>query len=201
MKKKILLSFAITLTSAALFFVSCKKSTTPTDNSGNGGANCTNVNIVITESVTNYSACPSVVTGSITVSASGSTGFTYNKNGGAYQSSNVFTGLASGTYTIGVKDANGCTNSKSVVVGEAAGPNFVAVRTIIRNNCGGSSCHLNGGAQRGYNFDNECDIVSSWSKIKSTCVTLQSMPTSGPLSSADQQAITTWVNNGHTYTN
>ena len=193
--KKILIPLFVTLLSASLV-VSCKKSnTTPTTNA------CANTNIIISDSVTSYTGCPNQIMGSITLSASGSTGFTYSKNGGAYQASNVFSNLSAGVYTMSVKDANGCTNTKSITVGETAGPNFINVRTIIRTNCGGSSCHLNGGSQKGYNFDNECSIVSSWLKINSTCVTLQTMPQSAPLSSADRQAITTWVNAGHLYTN
>jgi len=190
--KKILIPLFVTVLSVSIV-LSCKKSATTNA--------CANTNIVISDSVTSYTGCPNQIMGSITLSASGSTGFTYSKNGGAYQASNVFSNLSAGVYTMSVKDANGCTNTKSITVGETAGPNFINVRTIIRSNCGGSSCHLNGGAQRGYNFDNECSIVSYWSKINSTCVTLQSMPTSGPLSSADRQAITTWVNAGHLYTN
>lgn len=196
MKKKLfLLSMVIT----GLIYVnsSCKKSSTPTPTPNP----CTSTNIVITETVTDYTSCPTVVTGSITVTASGSSGYTYNKNGGSYQSSNLFTGLTAGTYTIGVKDANGCTNTKSVTVGETAGVNFKNVRTIIRNNCGGNNCHLNGQSQRGYNFDDECDIVNSWNMINNTTVIQQSMPTSGPLSASDRQAITNWVNAGHGYNN
>jgi large repetitive protein len=54
--------------------------------------------------------CNGGSTGSITVTgAAGGTGaLTYSLNGGAYQASNVFTGLTAGSYTINIKDANGC---------------------------------------------------------------------------------------------
>src|SRR6266404_2979963 len=51
-------------------------------------------------------------TGSITVTASGGTGtLSYSKDGTNFQASNVFSGLAAGSYNITVKDANGCTTT------------------------------------------------------------------------------------------
>jgi hypothetical protein len=163
---------------------------------------CTGITINIVPTVVSVLPCPSTL-GSITVSATGSTGFTYNKNGGAYQASNVFSALAAGNYTIGVKDANGCTNSQVISVGTSVmGPNFTNVKNIIQANCSG--CHLNGGNDGGYNFDNDCSIVTKWSQIKGACVspyTLRRMPPSGGgLSSTLQAQITAWVNAGHRYT-
>jgi hypothetical protein len=57
---------------------------------------------------TNVTGCNSL--GSITATGAGGTSpYEYNINGGAYQLSNVFTGLSAGSYTIGIRDANGCT--------------------------------------------------------------------------------------------
>ncbi len=57
-------------------------------------------------------ACSGVDNGKITVTASGGTGtLEYKLGNGAYQASNMFTGLAAGTYTVTVKDANGCTKT------------------------------------------------------------------------------------------
>ncbi len=54
---------------------------------------------------------------SLTVTAGGGTGaYSYKLNNGSYQSSNVFTGVVAGTYTVTVKDANGCTASKSITI-------------------------------------------------------------------------------------
>lgn len=51
-------------------------------------------------------------TGTITVNASGgATPYEYSINGGAYQTGNVFSGLAQNTYTINVRDAAGCSVS------------------------------------------------------------------------------------------
>src|SRR5205809_917870 len=61
-------------------------------------------------------AC-STGTGSITVTASGGTGaLSYSIDGTNFQASNVFNGLASGSYTITVKDANGCTTTTGATV-------------------------------------------------------------------------------------
>jgi large repetitive protein len=42
--------------------------------------------------------------------------FMYNINNGTYQSGNIFTGLVSGTYIIGVKDAKQCLDTETVVL-------------------------------------------------------------------------------------
>jgi gliding motility-associated-like protein len=62
-------------------------------------------------------SCATATDGQITVTASGGTGtLQYSKNNGTnYQASNVFTGLAAGTYTIKVKDANNCTSATTSV--------------------------------------------------------------------------------------
>lgn len=166
---------------------------------------CTNTNITIISAIVNVVPCSTTANnGKITVTASGSSGYTYNINGGAYQASNIFGNLAAGTYTVGVKDLNGCTKTASAVVGTAArGPLFAEVRTLITNRCGGSSCHMNGGNKAGYNFDNDCSIVTAWSAIRSSCVTSNSMPNPPQplLTAAEKQKITDWINAGHTYGN
>ncbi|HBS87703.1 MAG TPA: hypothetical protein DEA97_14160, partial [Bacteroidales bacterium] len=54
--------------------------------------------------------CFASKTGSLTIVASGGTGsYTYSLNGGAVQSSYLYTGLFSGTYVATVYDSNGCS--------------------------------------------------------------------------------------------
>lgn len=168
---------------------------------------CTNTSIVITAAVVNTTPCTTPANnGSITVTATGSTGFTYNNNGGAYQASNVFSGLNAGNYLIGVKDVNGCTQTKTVTIAVvAAGPLFAQMRTLISTRCSGGGCHMNGASAAGYNFDSDCNIVSKWSQINGACVTytLKKMPISPQaiLTTAEKAVITNWVNAGHKYTN
>jgi len=77
--------------------------------------------------------------GTITATAAGGTGFTYKLNaGGTYQSSNVFTGLASGSYTVFAKEAGGCEASANAVVGSNNSINVSATSTATTN------CQTNG---------------------------------------------------------
>ena len=77
--------------------------------------------------------------GTITASGTGSAPLSYNIDGGAYQASGVFTGLASGTYTITVQDGTGCINTKVVTITNPSGPE-VTVVTVY------TSCNLNNGS-------------------------------------------------------
>jgi hypothetical protein len=135
---------------------------------------CSGVTITVTPTVTNIVPCvtsnsfsTSQNNGSITASAIGGTApYTYSINGGPY-GSGTFNSLAAGSYTINAKDANGCigTVTQSVAV-VSRGPLFSQMRTLITAKCGGSSCHMNGGAQRGYNFDDDCSIVRWKRKLR-----------------------------------
>jgi uncharacterized membrane protein len=130
------------------------------------------------------------------------TTYTYNINNGTYQAGNSFTNLAAGNYTIGVKDANGCTKTTTVTVGNApAGTTFSAVQTLVTNRCSGSGCHTNGSSAAGYNFDTDCNIIKYWDKIQNAAVTKKSMPLypQQPLTAAEMKVITDWVNAGHAY--
>jgi hypothetical protein len=100
----------------------------------------------ISESVVNV-ACNGGNSGSITVNVSGGkSGFLYAKNGGAFQSSNVFGGLNAGNYSIKVRDASGYETTKSVSVSENAALNL-SLNTKSNANCVGEnngSITLNG---------------------------------------------------------
>jgi len=167
---------------------------------------CTNTTITISKTVTASNNCITPGTGSITATASGSTGFTYNINNGAYQANGTFSALTPGTYTIGAKDVNGCTSTSSVTVGiVAAGPTYSLLKPLIQTRCSGSNCHTNGKTQKGYNFDTDCNIVKSWSGIEGSCITgkLGKMPIAPQpnLTAAEKQIIIDWINAGHGYNN
>ena len=67
-------------------------------------------------------------TGSIAIGGvtGGTPAYQYNVNGGTYSTSPPVTGLSSGTYTIGVRDANGCTFNKNVTITVTSGPTAIA---------------------------------------------------------------------------
>jgi SprB repeat len=170
------------------------------------GSACSGVTITVNTAVVNTTPCVTpAANGSITVTAGGSTGFTYNMNGGAYQAGNVFSNVTAGNHLIGVKDANGCTQTKSTTVGVVpSGPLFAAVRNLITTRCA-NGCHIGAGNNTaGYNFDADCNIVSKWSQINQTTVTytMKKMPVSPQslFTAAEKAIITNWVNAGHKYT-
>ncbi|MFM7645690.1 MAG: c-type cytochrome [Sphingomonadales bacterium] len=162
---------------------------------------CTGVIINITPTVTGVTPCVTA-SGSIAVAANGGTGpYTYSINSTTqFQSSNLFSNLNQGTYTIGVRDANGCTSTQgSITVGQRlAGPLFTAVKAIVVAKC--VSCHGASGGNGGINLDGDCNIVSAKDRIKARAVDATSniMPPApqSPLSAIEKQAITTWINAG-----
>lgn len=66
--------------------------------------------------------CNGTATGSITVAqpAAGNAPYEYSLDGITWQSSNVFNGLAAGTYTVHFRERDGCTGTVPVTVNEPA---------------------------------------------------------------------------------
>ncbi|MEX1202839.1 MAG: hypothetical protein WEA59_06325 [Ferruginibacter sp.] len=164
------------------------------------GATCPTINA--SASTTTTVKCESG-TGSVTITATGSTGFTYNINGGSFQTSNVFNTLPAANHTYGVRDANGCATTGSATVALApAGSLFNNVKAILAANC--TSCHGGSSPQSGINYTDDCTIVSQSARIKARGVDANpsQMPPSGPgLSAADKAAIVNWVNAGGKHNN
>lgn len=93
--------------------------------------------ITATTTFTNPS-CSNTSDGSITVSASGGNGtYEYSLNGGTYQTSNSFSNLSVGTYTITVRDSNGCLGSTSRTLTKTAVGSVITVSNVTCN--GGSN--------------------------------------------------------------
>lgn len=92
--------------------------------------------------------------GSISVSANGGTpGYTYAKDDGEFGSSPTFTGLSAGTYSIKVKDSNGCkTAAQSVTITEPtaltvtiSGNTSVQIGYVANSNCTSLTASASGG--------------------------------------------------------
>src|SRR5690554_2691461 len=84
--------------------------------------------------------CRGTATGQVDVSnvTGGTEPYTYRINGGTYQNGTNFGGLAVGSYTVEIKDANECTLELPVTVGEPTSLS-IAVDNISDATCGGSS--------------------------------------------------------------
>jgi hypothetical protein len=122
----------------------------------------------------------------------GTTPYMYSIDGTNFQTSNAFTSLAPGNYDITVKDANECTATATVEIGEIPVVSFAdEVNPIIQLNCQVSGCH---GDQQ-TSFGNYSEISSNAENIK-TRTGNGTMPPSGALSSEDVQLIANWVDQG-----
>ncbi len=144
-------------------------------------------------------------TGSIVITATGGTGFTYSLNNGAYGAANTFPNVAAGAYTVNAKDGDGCVKSATLTVPALpAGTTFTSVKAVLQTNCAVPGCHTGAAAQNGLNFSDDCTIVSSWDRIKARAVDANPsrMPPApnAALSTADKQKILDWIAAGHKYT-
>jgi hypothetical protein len=108
-KKFILLGLVF---SCAAVYSACSKGSDPDPTPPNP---CAGVTVAVTGTTTNASAGQS--NGSITVNATGGSGFTFSLNNGTFQASGTFSNLAAGNYTITAKNSNGCTGSAQFTVG------------------------------------------------------------------------------------
>jgi hypothetical protein len=78
--------------------------------------------------------CFGETTGSITATASGSSGYEYQLNGGTFQSSNKFDNLVAGTYFVNVKDGDGCTATGNIIISEPSTFALVASSSTLKCN-------------------------------------------------------------------
>lgn len=161
---------------------------------------CTGVAITVTGTSTSATPCQAA-NGTISATASGSTGFSYSIDGVHFQSSGDFSGLAAGSYTVTAKNSTGCTGATNITVtNAAAGPLFSAVRSLMQLNC--VSCHNASNANGGMNWEIDCNIVANKDRIKARAVdgSPSPMPPSGLLPQSERDKITNWINAGGRYT-
>ena len=73
--------------------------------------------------------------GSFTCNASGGIApLQYKLNSGSYVSSGTFSNLAAGSYSLTVKDANGCTSTNTVIINSQSGP-AISVSNVTSVSC------------------------------------------------------------------
>jgi hypothetical protein len=158
------------------------------------GDPCTGKTINITTVKTGTDKCGS--TGRITITATGSTNFTYKLNaGGTYQASNILTNVPAGNQTVFVKDGAGCEKTQTVTIDALAnGALFTNVRSLITAKCGG--CHMFGAANGGAAFDADCNIVNLKLRIKARAVDSNDMPQGAPLSASEKKILSDWIDAG-----
>ena len=123
----------------------------------------------ITANITTVDAACGNINGSIqAVGAGGAGGYTYALNGAPYQAGNYFTVLASTTYSVTIKDVNGCTISTTAIVGSVSGPT-VTLASSTNPKCNGvddgkASVSTTGGTQ-GYTYSWSGGIVNNTSSL------------------------------------
>lgn len=157
---------------------------------------CASKTLLLSADVTASVKCGA--SGSITLHAGGSSGFTFQIGSGAFQADSVFSGLPAGTYTFTAKDADGCTKSATFSIAETgtAGSNFTAVKSIIVQRCN-QACHISGAGGAPKNiFATDCDIVARGADIKTQSVD----GTMGALNSTEKNQIIAWLNAGGKFT-
>lgn len=158
---------------------------------------CAGKTITVSLSATVADACTGA---KLSVTASGSTGFTYSIDGGSFDVSSDFSNVKAGDHTISAKDAAGCTQSAKITVTQTtAGPLFSAVKSLIQAQC--TSCHSGAGASAGRDWSIDCNVITNKALIKQRTVdgTPSFMPQGGKLSVSDMKIITDWVNAGGRY--
>jgi len=133
--------------------------------------------------------------GSLEVIASGGQPpYQYKIGTGTFSDAAIFSGLAPGNYSIGVKDAAGCVITKGATVGKGDTQTSLAfdVKPIIETKCAITNCH-NG--SRSPDLTSPSSIISHASQIKGLTQS-GAMPKNGSLSPSQKALIACWVDEG-----
>ncbi len=69
----------------------------------------------------------------------GTSPYSYSLNNGTYQTSNIFNNLNAGNHNVLIKDANGCTLLKNIIITQASNNPIIVTAVPAQINCYGSS--------------------------------------------------------------
>lgn len=102
------------------------------------------------QATTSVNATCGNTNGAVNIGATtgGTPAYTYSFDGGGFTATTSYTGLAAGTHTVTVKDANGCTFTVNPAVGNTPGPTAI-IRTITNSTCGAANGAVTLGAVTG----------------------------------------------------
>lgn len=127
-KKNLIKTCTFLLFGASAYLMSCGSSSEePT-------IDCNNAGLSVSVSSTTDATCDG--SGSITVAGSGGNGtYEYSIDGAGFQSAGLFPSVAAGSYTVTVRDGNGCTATVQATVGSDAA--VVTVSTTDVTDSGG----------------------------------------------------------------
>ncbi len=136
--------------------------------------------------------------GSITINATGPAGvLTYSITGSSFQSGNVFSSLRAGSYTVMVKDADGCEATVVAEVPNLTGISYVGeVKPIFQTKCAlGGGCHPANGDWFTYSVaKNKAATIKT--RINLPDGNPSKMPKTGSLTIEELATINCWVDHG-----
>jgi hypothetical protein len=134
--------------------------------------------------------------GTIVVTATGGkTPYQFQVDSKGFSASSTFTGLKEGQHVVIVKDDEGCQRTLGVTIAHGnTGTSYAnQVKAIITANCALSGCHDAGTGSR--NWTTFANVKSNAANIKARVVN-RTMPPAAPLSQANIDLISCWVDDG-----
>jgi hypothetical protein len=182
----------LTLLSVCFVLSSCEKNDDDGSIDDDGPTvDCASKNIVVNTTVKNANPCQN--NGEVLITASGSSGFTFQINGGNFTSNSEVKDLAAGSYSLVVKDTDGCTKNATFTIAESgtAGPLFTNVKALVSLKCAIPYCHASNGSVPNV-FSTDCKIVERGFMMKTKAVD----GGMGNLTENEKKVISDWINGG-----
>lgn len=154
-----------------------------------------NVNEVTIDVNTEDSGC-TTSNGTLAVTANGGVApYNYSLDGGALQSSNSFTDLPAGDYTVLVEDDEGCETSLTVSV--LSGVSYTnEIQAIIDSNCALSGCHDGGNSLPDWSVLANVQANAENIKNRTSAMTMPPASSGITLEQGEIDAIACWVDDG-----